>query len=183
MPRLQELELHGREAEVGSDLGHDRRPHPPPVERAPDGAEALELRGLRRQHPQRDPHQAEADDDARGRPCHAQDAAGAAVAGDDDGDGVGDLVRSGDSSGREPVGARSRRCPPVLPADRYRGQASVSLFQERCSVSGMTRVSPTAVMKFVSPDQRGRTWRCTWAGIPAPAARPRLAPMFSPSGS
>ena len=47
----------------------------------------------------------------------------------------------------------------------------------------MTRTPATDVMKFVSPDHRGRTWRWRCPGIPAPAARPRLAPMFTPSGS
>ena len=35
----------------------------------------------------------------------------------------------------------------------------------------MTRTPATAVMKFVSPDHRGRTCMCMCDGIPAPAAR------------
>ena len=84
------------------------------------------------------------------------------------------------------AGTRAHRAPGLVGTFRRRasvGQASVSLFQDSCSVSGMTRVSATAVMKLVSPDQRGRTWRWTWEGRPAPAARPRLAPMLRPSGS
>ena len=34
-------------------------------------------------------------------------------------------------------------------------------------------------MKFVSPAQRGTTWRWTWSVIPAPAARPRFQPRLS----
>jgi hypothetical protein len=41
--RLQQLELHGGEAEVGRDLDDDRRRHPPPVEVTEGGVEALEL--------------------------------------------------------------------------------------------------------------------------------------------
>ena len=64
-----------------------------------------------------------------------------------------------------------------------RGHASVSFCHATCSVSGMTHVPAMVVMKLVSPDQRGSTCRWTWDGMPAPAARPRLAPMFNPSGS
>ncbi len=49
--------------------------------------------------------------------------------------------------------------------------------------SGMTRTPATAVMKLVSPDHRGSTCMCRCDGMPAPAARPRLAPMLMPSGS
>ena len=38
-------------------------------------------------------------------------------------------------------------------------------------------------MKFVSPDQRGTTWRWTWSAIPAPATRPRFQPRLKPSGA
>ena len=34
---------------------------------------------------------------------------------------------------------------------------------------GITRTSPSTGMKFVSPTQRGTTWRCRWSTIPAPA--------------
>ena len=37
-------------------------------------------------------------------------------------------------------------------------------------------------MKFVSPDQRGTTWRWTWSAIPAPATRPRFQPRLKPPG-
>ena len=72
VPRLEELELHGRKAQIRPDLGHHRRPHPPPVERPEDGAEAVEFRAPGGEHPHRGPHQAEADDDARRRPCRAE---------------------------------------------------------------------------------------------------------------
>ena len=48
--------------------------------------------------------------------------------------------------------------------------------------SGSTRVSPTVVMKFVSPIQRGSTCRCTWPAMPAPALRPMFIPRLRPSG-
>ena len=38
-------------------------------------------------------------------------------------------------------------------------------------------------MKLVSPLQRGSTCTCRWPGTPAPAARPRLTPTFTPSGA
>ena len=38
-------------------------------------------------------------------------------------------------------------------------------------------------MKFVSPDQRGTTWRWTWSAMPAPATRPRFQPRLNPSGA
>jgi hypothetical protein len=48
--------------------------------------------------------------------------------------------------------------------------------------SGITLVWPATVMKFVSPAQRGTTWRWMWSSTPAPAARPRFIPTFIPSG-
>ena len=173
---LEQLELHGGEAEVGGDLGDDRRRHPPPVEVPEDGVEALELRRLGREDPQRDDHEGEAEDDAERRPRPAQHPAPATS-----GDGrrspgarpvvvpaIAARTPPAWSPGRRPrraraAGARARRDPR---AARYPGQASVSLFQDSCSVSGMTRVSATAVMKLVSPDQRGRTCRWTCAGSP-----------------
>jgi hypothetical protein len=48
--------------------------------------------------------------------------------------------------------------------------------------SGSTRVSPTELIKFTSPNQRGRIcmWMCP--ATPAPAALPRFMPRFKPSG-
>ena len=37
-------------------------------------------------------------------------------------------------------------------------------------------------MKFVSPAQRGTTWRWTWSAMPAPATRPRFQPRLNPPG-
>jgi hypothetical protein len=69
-----------------------------------------------------------------------------------------------------------------LPVPPYPGQDARSFWSLSLKGSGRTRAFATAVMKLVSPAQRGRTWRWKWPGTPAPAARPRLAPMFSPSG-
>ncbi len=66
---------------------------------------------------------------------------------------------------------------------RGSGQAPCRRSHPTVSDSGMTRTPATVVMKLVSPDHRGRTWRWRCPGIPAPAARPRLAPMLMPSGS
>jgi hypothetical protein len=57
-----------------------------------------------------------------------------------------------------------------------------SFFQATCSVSGITRVPATDVMKLVSPDQRGRTWRWTWAGIPGPGRPAQVGPHVQPVG-
>ena len=92
-----------------------------------------------------------------------------------DGGAALDLVRV--RSSRRPVGAGRRR-----PHRQPDGQAPCTLRQLSGSVSGMTRTPATVVMKLVSPVHRGRTWRWRWRGIPAPAARPRLAPMLNPSG-
>lgn len=90
-------------------------------------------------------------------------------------EGAGEATAPGeeaDTSGhdREPVGG-----PQLTQAARTRRQLS-------SSASGMTRTPPTEVMKLVSPDHRGTTWRWRCLGMPAPAARPRLAPRFIPSG-
>ena len=69
-------------------------------------------------------------------------------------------------------GALFRRSVPAL----YRSYIA-------SSEAGMTRTPPTAVMKFVSPFQRGMMCTCRWLGTPAPAARPMLIPMLSPWGS
>src|SRR5262249_33483578 len=46
--------------------------------------------------------------------------------------------------------------------------------------SGMTRVAPTTLMKFVSPLQRGTRGRCRCPTIPAPALSPRFMPRLIP---
>src|SRR4030095_5888810 len=46
--------------------------------------------------------------------------------------------------------------------------------------SGMTRVAPTTLMKFVSPLQRGTRCRCRWPTMPAPALSPRFMPRLIP---
>ena len=48
--------------------------------------------------------------------------------------------------------------------------------------SGRTRVSPTELMKFTSPNQRGRTCMWMWPATPAPAALPMFIPRLMPSG-
>ena len=58
-----------------------------------------------------------------------------------------------------------------------------SFSQVSASDSGITRIEATDVMKFVSPIHRGSTCRWRWRGMPAPPARPRLAPMFRPVGA
>jgi hypothetical protein len=47
---------------------------------------------------------------------------------------------------------------------------------------GSTRVSPMALMKFTSPNQRGRMCMWMWPVTPAPAALPRFIPRLMPSG-
>ena len=44
-------------------------------------------------------------------------------------------------------------------------------------------MSASTGMKFVSPFQRGTTWRWPWSTIPAPATRPRFQPTLKPSGA
>ena len=139
--RLEQLVLHGGETEIGGDLGGEGRRHPPPIERLEDVGEARQLGPLRREHPQRDGDEGEAHDDAErpARPCagtprprrrgetgsgHSGASVPAAVA----------AVRARPACPRRP--ARPRRT-----TTRYPGQASASLFQDSCSVSGMTRVS------------------------------------------
>jgi len=46
----------------------------------------------------------------------------------------------------------------------------------RCS--GITLTSASTGMKFVSPAQRGTTWRWMWSVMPAPAMRPRFQPRL-----
>src|SRR3954453_12247582 len=58
-------------------------------------------------------------------------------------------------------------------ANRARSLRNVSSID-----SGSTRVSPTTVVKFVSPFQRGTTCQCRWSGMPAPATRPRFIPTL-----
>ena len=64
---------------------------------------------------------------------------------------------------------------PACHASRSRSRVA-----RRCS--GSTLTSASTGMKFVSPPQRGTTWRCTWSAIPAPATRPRFQPRLKPSG-
>lgn len=74
---------------------------------------------------------------------------------------------------------RGNRRPRRAPAEP-RGQSfAVTSSRTRtiasyiCSrLAGITRTSPTVVMKFVSPRQRGTTWTCRCSGSPAPAAAP-----------
>jgi len=47
----------------------------------------------------------------------------------------------------------------------------------------MTLMSASTGMKFVSPFQRGTTWRWAWSTMPAPATRPRFQPTLKPSGA
>ncbi len=47
----------------------------------------------------------------------------------------------------------------------------------------MTRTPATDVMKLVSPDQRGSDMEVQVGGDAGTGGPPRLAPMFSPSGS
>ena len=68
-------------------------------------------------------------------------------------------------------------------AGRLSRPRGMQAFPTAARVSGKTRASATAVMKLVSPTQRGTACRCRCRGMPAPAARPRLAPMFTPSGA
>src|SRR5439155_15074993 len=67
------------------------------------------------------------------------------------------------------------------PAD-HRSNRDRNLVQALAGSSGITRVSPTTVMKLVSPVQRGSTCRWMWSATPAPAGLPRFMPMFIPSG-
>ena len=86
-------------------------------------------------------------------------------------------VRVPDRPGPPPAG------PPGSPGvGRYPGQASVSLFQDSCSVSGITRVSATEVMKLVSPDQRGSTCRCTCDRQPGPGRPAQVGAHVQPVG-
>ncbi len=72
--------------------------------------------------------------------------------------------------------ARSDAAQPLVDqASRSRSRVS-----SRCS--GSTFTSASTGMKFVSPDQRGTTWTCTWSAMPAPATRPRFQPRLKPSG-
>ena len=60
------------------------------------------------------------------------------------------------------------------------GQASASRRRVSIRCSGSTFTSARTGMKFVSPAQRGTTWRWTWSTIPAPAMRPRFQPRLWP---
>ena len=75
--------------------------------------------------------------------------------------------------------------PTVRPGsyrDYRAGQASAILRRVSSRCSGMTLMSASTGMKFVSPFQRGTTWRCQWSTMPAPATLPRLMPTLNPSG-
>src|SRR5262249_28595961 len=69
------------------------------------------------------------------------------------------------------------------PRPRRSGQASASLRRVSRRCSGMTLMSASTGMKFVSPFQRGTTWRWPWSTMPAPATRPRFQPTLNPSGA
>ena len=51
------------------------------------------------------------------------------------------------------------------------------------SDSGSTRTPATEVMKLVSPDQRGTTWRWRWRGDPGPGGPAEVGPEVEPVGS
>ena len=58
------------------------------------------------------------------------------------------------------VDVSERRLPPAPPAAQaYAGQASTSFSRACSSASGSTLTSARTGMKFVSPAQRGTTWR------------------------
>ena len=48
--------------------------------------------------------------------------------------------------------------------------------------SDITLVSASTGMKFVSPFQRGTTWKWIWSSTPAPLTRPMFAPKLYPCG-
>ena len=48
--------------------------------------------------------------------------------------------------------------------------------------SGTTLTSPSTVMKFTSPFQRGTMWKCMCSAMPAPATRPRFSPHVEAVG-
>jgi hypothetical protein len=58
------------------------------------------------------------------------------------------------------------------------GHALRSFWRVASRCSGSTFTSASTGMKFVSPAQRGTTWRCTWSTMPAPAIRPRFQPRL-----
>ena len=106
--------------------------------------------------------------------------------------GFGDIF-GGMAGARARGGTRARRGPdmrahiPLTLEEVATGakktlKVRVNDVCDTCSGSGSTRVSATAVMKFVSPSQRGRQWTWRWSGTPAPAPAPRLRPTFTPSG-
>ena len=112
-------------------------------------------------------------------PLHRREQVRADVAGDVE---VGRAARRGTRRRRR----RLRRRPwPSTVAGRRRVSPATRRGASRSSCvsgSGSTRASATAVMKLVSPTQRGSTCTWTWPGTPAPAARPMLAPTLMPSG-
>ena len=71
---------------------------------------------------------------------------------------------------------RARTAQPLA------GQASRSRSRVSSRCSGITFTSASTGMKFVSPAQRGTTWRWTWSAMPAPATRPRFQPRLKPPG-
>ena len=98
----------------------------------------------------------------------------AAVA--DDGRTIGVSLYDWGRPRRRARGAPSRRLRRYEARPRAAGRAS------RAGARGCTFTSASTGMKFVSPDQRGTTWRWTWSAMPAPATRPRFQPRLKPSG-
>ena len=98
--------------------------------------------------------------------------------------GSGSGRRSVVGSGR-PLATHSRRRPQDAEDQEDVGRILVAAarVRRRRPASGgrgsppgcsrMTRVSPTVLMKLVSPAQRGSRCRCRWSGIPAPRTRRR----------
>ncbi len=76
----------------------------------------------------------------------------------------------------------STRLARDRPPQVFVGHAARSRSRDSSRCSGSTFTSASTGMKFVSPDQRGTTCRCTWSAMPAPAARPRFQPRLKPSG-
>ena len=70
----------------------------------------------------------------------------------------------------------------ALPFHGDGSKKGLSRGQGLAGSSGITRVSPTTVMKLVSPFQRGTTCRWMWSATPAPAEPPEVHPQVDPVG-